>query len=196
MQMLLRRSVNFIRAVMNQLRWKWRFDHFGWRSRLQSCDMLTNPRLMHIGNKVLIRKGARLEAIGNGEIQSPKLVIDDGTAIQFYFHCGAAESVRIGKDVLIAGFVYITDHDHVFDDPVMPARRCPGIQSKPVVIKDGAWLGEGCMILKGVTVGVRAVIAANSVVTRDVPAGAIVAGIPAKVIRQLNVGHSLPVENE
>jgi len=187
--MLLQKSFNFLKAVANQMRWKWRFNGFGWRSRLQGCDMLTNPRMIRIGERVLIRKGARLEVVaGNGgEDHPPKITIGDGTSIQFYFHCGAAESIRIGKDVLIAGNVYITDHDHVFDDPILPARRCPRIESSSVVIEDGAWLGEGCMVLKGVTVGARAVIAANSVVTKDVPAGAIVAGVPARIIRQLNI---------
>lgn len=187
MRKLFQRSVNLLGAVSNQVRWKWRFKTFGWRSRLHSCDMLTNPGLISIGKKVLIRKGARLEAVGKGNDPAPKLIIGDGTAIQFYFHCGAAESVRIGRDVLIAGNVYITDHDHAFNDLSLPAIKCDELQSKPVVIEDGCWLGEGCMVLKGVTIGARAVVAANAVVTRDVPAGVVVAGVPAKVIKQLNV---------
>jgi acetyltransferase-like isoleucine patch superfamily enzyme len=56
-----------------------------------------------------------------------------------------------------------------------------------VVIGDGAWLGEGCVILKGVKVGQRAVIGANAVVTKDVPSFAIVGGIPARVIRIIDL---------
>jgi acetyltransferase-like isoleucine patch superfamily enzyme len=59
--------------------------------------------------------------------------------------------------------------------------------TKPVVIGDGAWLGEGCVILKGVKVGQRAVIGANAVVTKDVPSFAIVGGIPARVIRIIDL---------
>jgi acetyltransferase-like isoleucine patch superfamily enzyme len=167
------------------LRWKWRFNHFGWKSKLYTCDLLFNPKLISIGRGVLIRKGARLEAIGNADYNNkPKLIIGDGTAIQFYFHCGAAQSIKIGKDVLIAGHVYITDHDHIYNDPILPPRRCNKLESKSVVIEDGCWLGEGCKILKGVTIGRNAVVAAGSVVTKDVSAGTIVAGVPARFIKK------------
>ena len=183
---MFKRCLNLITALWHYARWCWRFHSFGWRSRLGRCDMLTRPAAIHIGRKVLIRKGARLEVVGDWDGQAPKLTIGDGSAIQFYFHCGAAESVVIGKNVLIAGRVYITDHDHSFDDPKTSARKDHRLISKPVVIEDEAWLGEGCAILKGVTIGRRAVVGANAVVTRDVPAFSVVGGVPAKVLRQLD----------
>ncbi len=181
-----KRLLNLITAIANYLRWCWRFHFFGQRSRLGRPDMLTNPRAISIGKRVLIRKHARLEAIGDSDGATPKITIGDGTAIQFYFHCGAAESVTIGKNVLISGRVYITDHDHVFDDPELPARKCHKLRSAPVVIEDGVWLSEGSVILKGVTVGYRAVVGANAVVTKDVPSYSVVAGVPARVIRTIN----------
>ena len=149
--------------------------------------MLTNPRGISIGKKVLIRKGSRLEAVGDLNRKRPKIIIGDGTSIQFYFHCGAAESVSIGKNVLISGRVYITDHDHVFNDPKLPARNCSKLKSDPVVIEDGVWLGEGCVILKGVTVGERAVVGANAVVTKDVLPFSVVGGVPARVIKKIDI---------
>ena len=148
--------------------------------------MLTNPRAISIGKKVLIRKGARLEAVGDSDGEKPKIKIGDGTSIQFYFHCGAAESVSIGKNVLISGRVYITDHDHVFDDPKLSARNCRRLKSAPVIIEDGVWLGEGCVILKGVTVGERAVVGANAVVTIDVLPFTVVGGVPAREIKKIS----------
>lgn len=56
--------------------------------------MLTNPRVISIGKKVLIRKGARLEAVGEPDGGRPKITIGDGTAIQFYFHCGAVSKLQ------------------------------------------------------------------------------------------------------
>ena len=144
--------------------------------------MLTNPACISIGRKVLIRKGARLETVGPPDGEKPKIVIGDGTEAQFYFHCAAAESVTIGKKVLIGGRVFVTDHDHVYDDPKQ-GLNCRQLRTKPVVIEDGVWLCEGCAILKGVTVGRRAVVGANAVVTKDVPAFAVVGGIPAHIIR-------------
>jgi len=147
--------------------------------------MLTNPRAISIGRNVLIRKGARLEAVDAGPGDGPKLVIGDGTAIQFYFHCGAAGRVTIGRNVLVGGRVYITDHDHSYDEPGLSARESPRLKVAPVEIGDGAFLGEGCMILKGVHVGKRAVVAANAVVTRDVPDFTVVAGVPAIIVKSV-----------
>ena len=185
---LVQRVINLITAVLHFVRWSWRFHAFGWRSRLGRCDMLTHPRAIAIGRKVNIRKGARLEAVGNMNAPFPKISIGDGTSAQFYLHCGAAESISIGQNVLIAGRVYITDHDHAFEDSDRPPSLASGLVSAPVVIEDGAWLGEGCVILKGVTVGQRAVIGANAVVTHDVPPLSVVVGVPAKVIRQIKTG--------
>jgi acetyltransferase-like isoleucine patch superfamily enzyme len=149
--------------------------------------MLVGPREIAIGRQVLIRKGARLEALGT-HAGAPKLTIGDGTAIQFYFHCGAAQQVRIGRNVLIGGRVYISDHDHRYDEPDRSARESPHLKVAPVEIGDGAFLGEGCAILKGVRVGRRAVVAANAVVTQDVPDFAVVAGVPARVIKIIAPG--------
>ncbi|MBW8042188.1 MAG: acyltransferase [Planctomycetes bacterium] len=161
------------------------FFSFGWRSIVEKPDMITNPKAISIGKKVIILKGARLEAVGRWDSEKPKIKIGDGMSAGFYFHCGAAESVSIGKDVLIGGRVYITDHDHVLDDAELSALSCGGITSKPVVIEDGVYLGEGCVILKGVTVGKRAVVGANAVVTKDVAPFTVVGGVPARVIKHI-----------
>ena len=160
----------------------WRFQKLGKRCCFYSFDLLTGANKIVIGNRVEIYKGARLEALGRGEME-----IGDGTVIHLYFHCGAVESVKIGRDVLIAGRVYISDHDHEFDDPHFSPRRSKNLVTTPVVIEDEVWIGEGAVILKGVTVGRRAVIGANSVVTKDVPAYTVVAGVPARVIRSFGV---------
>lgn len=177
------RVINFFRSTYHFARWSWRFRYFGFRSRLIKPDMVTGPAGIHIGKKVLIRKSARLESIGQLIGKRPKIIIGDNTSIHLYFHCGAAESVTIGKDVLIASRVYISDHDHVFDDPEKPARWSGSLVSKPIIIEDGVWLGEGVVILKGVTIGKRAVIGANSVVTKNIPPFSVAVGSPAKVVR-------------
>lgn len=149
--------------------------------------MLACPKAISIGRKVNIRKGARLEVIGGWDGKGPKITIGDGCGIQFYFHCGAAQSITIGNNVGIGGRVLITDHDHVFDMPEQSCIRTPKVQSAAVVIEDGAALHEGCVILKGVTVGKRAVVGANAVVTKDVPPFTIVGGVPARVIRKIAI---------
>lgn len=146
-----------------------------------SPALLTNSHRVRIGDGVSIRKGARIEVVGECGL----IEIGDGTSIQFDFHCGAAESVIIGRDVLIAGRVYISDHDHVFDIRDSPPRRCRDLVASPVVIEDGVWLGEGAVVLKGVRIGRRSVVGANAVVTRDVPSECVVGGVPARVLKRI-----------
>lgn len=94
--------------------------------------------------------------------------------------------VRIDDDVLFAAFVHITDHSHEFRKVGKPISR-QGVYSKGTVhIKTGAWLAFGCHILSGVTVGEYSVVAANAVVTKDVPAYSVVAGNPAKIVKRYN----------
>lgn len=107
----------------------------------------------------------------------------------------AAENVRIGSDVLISWDVTIVDHDShalAFEDRSSDVldwskghKDWSKVAVRPVVIGDKAWIGFGVKILKGVTIGEGAVIAAGSVVTRDVPPRHVVGGNPARIIREL-----------
>jgi len=179
----LRRGIG---AVLNYARWSWRFGGFGFRSRISSPALLTNSSRVRIGKGVSIRKGSRIEVVSDAGV----IEIGDGTSIHFDFHCGAANQVIIGKDVLIAGKVYISDHDHVFDHRELPPRLCRELVSSPVIIEDGVWLGEGCVVLKGVSIGRRSVVGANAVVTKSVPAGCVVCGVPAKIVRRISIDNS------
>ena len=87
--------------------------------------------------------------------------------------------ITIEDDVMIAANVSLITNNHdVYDRPVL---LC-----KPVHIKQGAWIGANATILPGVTVGKYAVVAAGSIVTKDVPDYTVVAGNPAKVIKELD----------
>lgn len=173
-------------AALHQLRWRWRFAAFGARSVLSRPDFLAGTRFIEIGRGVHIWRGARLEAIERQPGAAPRLSIGDGTSIHMYFHCGAAERVEIGRDVLIAGHVYVTDHDHDLGRPGTSARRSPRLDSAPTVIEDECWLGEGCKVLKGVRLGRGAVVGAGAVVTRDVAPYTLVVGVPARPLRRFD----------
>jgi acetyltransferase-like isoleucine patch superfamily enzyme len=85
--------------------------------------------------------------------------------------------------------VHIYSNNHIIDDP----DRCfidQGLTTKGVTIEDECWIGALSVILDGVTVGYRSVVAAGSVVTHDVPPHSVVAGVPARVIRDLSVPKS------
>ncbi len=109
----------------------------------------------------------------------------------------AAENVEIGNDVLIAWGCWIVDHNsHAISwrtrSPDVKEWRAGrkkwgGVIKKAVHIQDKAWIGFNSIILKGVTVGEGAIVGAGSVVTKDVPPWTIVAGNPARVIREIPV---------
>lgn len=117
------------------------------------------------------------------------LEIGENLQVNDYVHIGVAERVSIGKDVLIASKVFISDHNHGSFSPgdgeaqidLPPAKR--STVSKPVSIADNVWLGEGVQVLPGVSIGKGAIVGAGAVVTKDLPAYSVSIGIPARVVK-------------
>lgn len=89
--------------------------------------------------------------------------------------------ITIGDDVMIGPNVNLITSEH----PVAPSRRRAHLLGKPIVIERGVWIAAGATIIGGVTVGENSVVAAGSVVTRDVPPNTLVGGNPARVIRSI-----------
>ena len=97
----------------------------------------------------------------------------------------AAERIIIGNHVSVGANTIIVDTDFHPLDPDLRRLSPAEAKSAPVVIEDNAFIGMNCLVLKGVTIGQDSVVGAGSVVTRDVPPRTIVAGNPAKVVREL-----------
>jgi acetyltransferase-like isoleucine patch superfamily enzyme len=98
-------------------------------------------------------------------------------------HIIAHESVSLGDDVWTGPYIYITDQNHGYADPDTPiGRQLP--HNRAVTIGDGCWLGAGAVILPGARIGRNVVVAAGSVVRGDVPDRCVIAGVPAKIIRE------------
>ena len=102
--------------------------------------------------------------------------------------------VSIGDNVAMGPFGIIYSHDHCYTKSKEAAWKSP-VETKPVVVHDGVWIGARVTILPGVTIGRKAVIAAGAVVTRDVPSGWVVAGIPARKISIVDRNSSLSSPN-
>ena len=117
-----------------------------------------------------------------GRLPGKGLTVGLNSNIGARANIGCVEQVTIGSDVLMGPGVSIYTSRHVADDPTI-AIKWQGTESLPVRICDGAWIGGGCHILPGVTIGNGAVVAAGSVVNEDVPPLAIVAGVPARVVK-------------
>ena len=137
-----------------------------------------HPAQVRLGQGVYLGHGCHLDGYHSGH-----LVIGDGSWIGAGSFLHGAAGLDIGRAVGIGPRVTILTSQHRLDDPSRPVLHAPLVLG-PVVIGDGADLGAGAVILPGVTVGEGAVVGAGSVVTSDVPAGAIVAGNPARLRRQ------------
>ncbi|MBA3329121.1 MAG: hypothetical protein H0T43_12550 [Solirubrobacterales bacterium] len=100
-------------------------------------------------------------------------------------------AITIGERARLGDGAVVVDFDHVFDDVERPIRLQP-IESAPVTIGDGALIGIGASVLRGVTVGARAVVGPHAVVTADVGTGAHVAGVPARPAMPAGHGSGAP----
>ncbi len=158
------------------------FESLGPRSRLSLPIQLEGAGRIAIGDHVYLGPGCWLLTHEPGG----RLEIGDGTSIAGYCVLSAATSVRIGRKVLFARNVYIADHRHGFEREETPVLEQEIADISPVLIEDGAWLGQNVVILPGVTIGRGAVVGAGSVVRNDVPARCVAVGAPARVVRKLD----------
>jgi len=171
-----------------------RLGEFGRRVRLRSQGakvgrglrsfdrfLSGNPSGFECGAGLYVSAGCKI-CIGTHGSKTGRLHLGNHVYMNHYAMIDCHDSINIGNSVLIGPFCYISDFDHATDpDQFIGVEH--RIISAPVTIGEDVWLGAGAMILKGVTIGPRAVIGANSVVTHDFPAGAVVAGNPVRVLR-------------
>lgn len=128
------------------------------------------------------RRGLRCVCHWNVDIKYPEnLVLGDEVVIGVNASLGAHSPIHIGHRVRISKDVQIETAGLDFLTGPPPYRH----QSKAIIIEEGVWIGTRSIVLGGVRIGAHAVIAAGSIVTCDVPPRTLVAGMPAKVIRQL-----------
>ncbi|WP_445946113.1 acyltransferase [Shewanella sp.] len=119
------------------------------------------------------------------ETPNPCLSVGQGTVIGRFAHIVSIDNVAIGKRVLIADGVYISDNLHSFEDVDKSVIDQPVVSAGNVNIGDNVWIGEGVSIV-GASIGKNSVVGANSVVTHDIPEYSVAVGSPARVIKQYN----------
>lgn len=165
------------------------FGSFGQGSVLLKPLLLGNPRFVHLGKNTFIRQGARIEIILGNTPRIPELRIGDNVNIEQNVHIVCHSRLIIGSNVSITGHCAIVDVTHPYlnvDDPTKIGDRILDDNSS-VEIGDGSFLGFNVLIMPNVHVGKYCVIGAHSVVLKDVPDYSVVAGNPAKVIRQYDI---------
>ncbi|MFL5342202.1 MAG: acyltransferase [Gemmataceae bacterium] len=154
--------------------------------QMESLPYLLGCGRIHIGRRVRF-SGKPSICFSPRAARPPELTIGDGTFVGHQCAFNVGRSIRIGSNCLLAGGVRLFDMD---GHPLDAAKRRAGEPTpaegiRPVVIGDDVWIGTGAIILKGVTIGDRSIVAASAVVTRSVPADVVVAGNPARVVKAL-----------
>ena len=184
----LKKLIDFL--IMNQRdarpRWYIRlmaplYQHRGRGSKIyHSVRMDTPPyRRFSLGRHSVVESFCCINnAVGD-------VVIGDHTRIGL--HNTIIGPVTIGSHVNLAQGVVVTALNHNFNNPSLHIDQ-QGVSTNSVKIEDDVWIGANAVVLPGVTVGRHSVVAAGAVVTRDVPPGTVVAGIPAKVISHTDRG--------
>jgi len=160
------------------------FAQIGSRSRLLNTKVEGYKRIQ-IGSRVYINSNGWLACLPLTGNDNCILSIGDGTYIGRFCHIYATSKIEIGKKVLIADKVYLSDNLHGYKNINMPVIDQPVEQLNPVVIMDGAWLGENVCVI-GAKVGKNSVIGANTVITKDIPDYCIAVGSPAIIIKRFN----------
>jgi len=153
------------------------FDSFGRRTVIELPVRLNGERRIALGSDIFIGAGSWLQTLGDARLE-----VGDGTSIAGGCILSAASSVRLGRKVLVARNVYISDHIHAYVDTERAVLEQGLTDLNAVEIGDGAWLGENVVVCPGVTIGRGAVIGANAVVRDDVPDHAVAVGVPAHVV--------------
>jgi acetyltransferase-like isoleucine patch superfamily enzyme len=166
--------------------------------RIDLPRRIINPERIFLGDNVSIGPGSLLIAItqyptlamqhphGIQPEQSfdPKIVIGSGVSATANLQLAAYDKITIEDDVMFASNINITDGLHAYETAHIPYKYQGIFKIAPITVKKGCWIGQNVVILPGVTIGEFSIIAANSVVTKNIPNRCIAAGSPAEVIKK------------
>lgn len=172
-------SLKTILSIIRGFNLKLKVSHVGFLPRIEGKCIIENHGQFTIGtNFYLISKPLPVFIT---VFENAKLVIGDNVGLNYGVDIGCTHQITIGNDVMIGSFTNIIDNNF------HPVDSHDTIMGKKVTIKDNVWIGNHCMILPGVCIGKNSVVAAGSVITRDVPDNVLVAGVPAKIIKELSI---------
>jgi acetyltransferase-like isoleucine patch superfamily enzyme len=187
-----RAFLGFVRSH-NMLTWgycvlvaRWLWLKLRWRGRFQTdglCFVCPGVKL-EIGAGATLTLG-RWSWLGHGcklRVHQGHVSIGARSVLGQECTISAYQHVSIGRECIVADRVMMIDFDHGMVEVERPIRE-QGIYKRDVDVGHNVWIGYGACLLRGVTVGDNAVIGTSAVVTGDVPANAVVAGIPARIIR-------------
>jgi acetyltransferase-like isoleucine patch superfamily enzyme len=174
-------NLKYGRLILRLGAWKLRL---GRRLRLDGLAFVGPRCSLEVGERATLELG-RWSWVGHGckiRVHEGNVSIGAKTVLGQECTISAYQHVSIGRECVIADRVMLIDFDHGMVEVERPV-RLQGIYKRDVRVGHNVWIGYGACILRGVTVGDNAVIGTNAVVTSDVPANAVVGGVPARVLR-------------
>jgi acetyltransferase-like isoleucine patch superfamily enzyme len=180
---VLKRINNFIARKLYFLINKNKFKLLSSSSTVKQLLRVDGKENISIHDNVVIQKGTWLAAVPLTEASLCHLSIGEGTIIGHLNHIFATGEIYIGRNVLTADKVFISDNQHEFSDVNTPILSQGIKQLSKVVIGDGSWIGENVCVI-GASIGKNSVIGANSVVTKDIPDFCVAVGSPARIIKR------------
>ena len=161
--------------------------------RIESPRNVQNPDRISFGNNIYIGPNSVISANIGGVFDThgfvsynPKIRIGHGFWATSNLEIYCCDEIIIENNVMCAANVFIYDHSHGFETANVAYKDQPMTQIRPVRIGQGVWVGKNSVILSGVSIGDFAIIGANSVVTKSIPARCIAVGAPAKPIKKWN----------
>lgn len=164
-----------------------RFQKVGLNFRVYPPIHMNECNNIAIGDNVVLGREVILYTT-HEKRKLPYIIIGNNVNIGDYCHISSYNHINIGDNVLIGRYVSIIDNSHgensEQDICISPAKRSI-ISKGEIIVEDNVWIGEKVMILGNVVIGRNAIIGAHSVVNRDVPPYTIVAGIPARVVKEI-----------
>lgn len=185
--------LNFIRKIIFRLTALYGYFIFHrWGIYIKLGTKITGAKYIKIGKQFGAGSDFWIDAIDEycGEKYRPQIKIGKNVSLSSLCHIAAINKIEIGSDVLIGSRVHITDHSHgnytennFSDSPDSIPLFRKLYSAGPVKIGNKVWIGDGVVILPNISIGDGAVIGAGSVVTKNVLAGEMVAGVPARTIK-------------
>jgi acetyltransferase-like isoleucine patch superfamily enzyme len=191
-------NLRYARLLWRYL-WRRGLTAAGWRWSTDGVVFFGRGLQLQVAREAKVRFG-RFVWIGDGtKIRCHEGVVEIGSKTVMGQECtiSAYQRVRIGEQCVIADRAMFIDFDHGVVEVERPIRQ-QGIYKRDVEVGSNVWIGYGACILRGVRVGDNSIVGTNTVVTRDVPANAVVAGVPARIVRMREAPEQLrwpdPVE--